>query len=930
MIKNECTSFAVLYACILSLTFMSAVISPCCKVDDMNSPTSSQPFVVQKKLDNGLIVLVRPVHTLPKVSIQMWYGVGSRDETDKERGIAHLIEHMIFKGTQKITESDINIVTHMLSGNCNAFTSYDYTGYLFNFPTHHWKEALPIMADCMENCTFKEDMLSSEMQAVIQELKMYRDNYPRMLGDELLGTIFADHPYHHPIIGYKQDLWSVRSKNLHDFYKKHYVPNNAVLVVVGDVDPQDVFDAAQTYFGHIKPKVDYERPQHYFTKDIGSKTVTLYRDVQQPLAAFVFVVPGAQDKKDYALQTITWVLGKGKSSRLYRRLVEDLRIATSVDVGTEDLFEYGLLIIECEPRSADDIPAIRQEIINTINAVAHEGITEQELTKAIKHTQMALFNLLEDIEHQAYEIGKSHASTGDPQYLFTYINLPREELKKEAEQIIATYIRPTVMHEGFILPLPESERKVWQDLQAASDSIDSSILKAHERKTPLEKPQYAHTIKVKNPGEFNFPKATTWTLDNGLKLFTYRNTNTPKINIILNFRVDNQYDPQNQQGICLFVGAMLTEGTQNQTAQEFAQALEERGISLSMQMGTICMSLLPEDFDFALRILRDMVTKASFDEEHIEKVRVQLLAQLKNFWDNPRACASQLTRECIYKNHPYSKNSFGTQEALQSISRSDLLNFYKQYSSPHGTRIAIVGDITPEQVKAGVEKYLSHWQGPDVSEINYPPLTQTQECRTNYYLNRDQVVLTLARLSVERTHPDFDKLLLFDQIMGGGVLGSMSSRLFKLREQSGLFYTINGTTLSGAQEQPGMFMIRTIVSLDRLQEAERVIRETIATIVDSLTEDELEEAKRAVINTLVNNFESNQDIASTFLFVDRYKLPTDFFDQRAKTLEKITLKEVQEAARRVLTVDKLFTLCVGRVGKPGARYCTPEIQNAQP
>ncbi len=125
--------------------------------------TKGQPFVQKKILSNGMTVLVRPIRTVPKVSTQLWYNVGSKDEKDKERGIAHLIEHMIFKGTEKLSESDINTITHMLSGSCNAFTSYDYTGYLFNFPTQHWHESLNIMADCMTNCTFKDYMINSEM-----------------------------------------------------------------------------------------------------------------------------------------------------------------------------------------------------------------------------------------------------------------------------------------------------------------------------------------------------------------------------------------------------------------------------------------------------------------------------------------------------------------------------------------------------------------------------------------------------------------------------------------------------------------------------------------------------------------------------------------------------------------------------------------------
>jgi zinc protease len=173
-------------------------------------------FVIKKVLPNGMTVLVRAVHTIPKVSIQLWYNVGSKDEMTGEKGIAHLIEHMIFKGTQgkdslNMSEVDINTIAHKLSGNSNAFTAQDFTGYRFDFPTHHWKEALPIMADSMRHAAFKDELLNSEMKAVIQELKMRRDRYSIDLIENLMSTIFADHPYHYPIIGFKQDLWNVHS-----------------------------------------------------------------------------------------------------------------------------------------------------------------------------------------------------------------------------------------------------------------------------------------------------------------------------------------------------------------------------------------------------------------------------------------------------------------------------------------------------------------------------------------------------------------------------------------------------------------------------------------------------------------------------------------------------------------------------------------------
>ena len=186
-------------------------------VDTMTNPATENNtdhnHVHKSVLSNGMTVLTRVVRTIPKVSLQIWYNVGSKNERAGEKGIAHLIEHMIFKGTEEmLSESDINDVTHMLSGSCNAFTSYDYTGYLFNMPTQHWKDMLPIMADCMENARFDKEMLASEMKAVIQELKMYKDHYVRSMIEELVSIVFSHHPYSYPIIGFKQDLWNAKSE----------------------------------------------------------------------------------------------------------------------------------------------------------------------------------------------------------------------------------------------------------------------------------------------------------------------------------------------------------------------------------------------------------------------------------------------------------------------------------------------------------------------------------------------------------------------------------------------------------------------------------------------------------------------------------------------------------------------------------------------
>lgn len=878
-----------------------------------NSITEPQKHVYIYTLDNGLTILVRPLHAVPKVSIQIWYKVGSKDEHDGERGIAHLIEHMIFKGTAKLSESDINIIAHMLSGNLNAFTSYDYTGYLFNMPSQNWKQIFPIMADCMSNCAFKEDMLSSEMKAVIQELKMYRDKYMRSLIDEQVGIIFPDHPYHHPIIGYKQDLWNVKTPDLLAFYKKHYKPNNATLVVVGDVNPDEVYQEAAKCFGDIEPDLTYKKEEFFYNQDITSKSIEMYRDVQQPQQVFTFVVPGSREKKDHIVSLIELVLGHGNSSRLYKKIVDELQLATSLSCMSEELFDHGLFFILVEPKDVNSLDAIQAAIKQELLILAAEGITDEELMRAIKQTKMDLYSLLEENESQAYEIGRYFLATGDPDYVFNYLNYPYEQLKKEANELIAQYLRPTVMHRGTILPLPESEKAEWSRLQKISDEGDQRILSGRTRLTEVEPPVYATSVKVGDRKIFDFPKAHSATLLNGMKVLYYNSNNTPKIDIVMSCAARSYCDSEELPGLYNFVTSMMTEGTKKYTAQEFAHIIESRGMSISVSPGKISMSLLSEDLPFGLEILNEILTNASFDEKEIEKVRSQIKSQIKRLWDEPNSFSGQLVRQEMYKGHPYGKNLLGTEKSIDAITKKDLEDFYRKYVTPQGARIAVVGDLQGYDLIKILNEKLDGFQGGPVAPTAFPVLACKESSEVNYPINRDQVVLFFAGLSVDRKHPDYDKLMLFDQIFGGGVLGSMSSRLFDLREQSGLFYNINGSFVAGADEQPGMVMVKTIVSLDRMAEAEKAIRNVIKIAVDTVTEQELEEAKAAVINTLVNNFSSTDRMAEAFLFVDRYHFPTSFFDARAEQLEKISLEEIKEAVRKIVENQKLFLLRVGRV-----------------
>lgn len=877
----------------------------------MESVENAQIF--KKILKNGLNILVLPRHDIPKVSLQLWYDVGSKDEQSGQRGIAHLIEHMIFKGTEKLSESDINAITYRLSGSCNAFTSHDYTGYLFDMPAQHWKEILPVMADCMSNCTFKQQHLNSELKAVIQELKMYNDDYLSTLIERMVGAIFFDHPYHYPIVGYKQDLWGIERQKLADFYKKFYGPNNATMVVVGDVEAEETFTAVEKEFGAIKSLEKVVRPQLYHSFDVASTSTTIYRDVQQPMLLFAWTIPGTGAKKEYLFDLMSWILGSGRGARLYTKLVTDLGIATELQSFVYDLFDHGVFLIYAQPRDIEDAARIQDIIFDEIERYRSDGITDAELERAERKTKMDLISLLESNQRLAYLMGKLFVATGDENYLLSYDKYPRESIKPDIHELLKKYFAPVLAHTGRVLPLAEEDKPLWVMQQEISEKEDAAVLQQVTREHAVEEPIFADNINVAVPNGFDFPKAERFKLSNGIEVFALNRQGLGKIDMLIDLKAKHFYDAKDKQGCLMMIADLLQEGTKRRSATALALELESLGMELNTFPGQVGMTMLSGDAQKGLNLLTEVLTQPAFEDEAIERIRTQTLAELKVFWDTPSDFVGQLARDEIYGEHPYGRNIMGTVETVSKMTKADILEGYQRWLSPSGARLAIVGDFTNLDVKHLLESSIGQWRGAEVPDFEFPVLVEPAKRVVKRIINRDQIVLAYAGLSVERLNEDFDALLLFDQILTGGVLGSMNSRLFELRERTGLFYTISGSLLAGSSHQPGMVFVKAIVSPDRLEEAEREIERVFKEGASRLTEKELAEARSALINSFVDNFALQRQTAATFIVLDTYGFGGDYFDLRPEQLMQVTINDIQQAVEGVLDVNKLVKIRVGRV-----------------
>lgn len=870
--------------------------------------------VIKYVLDNGLTILVRPSHSIPRVETHLWYNVGSKDENNGELGMAHLLEHMMFKGTNRLSESDINLVCQKLAGDANAFTSQDYTCYTFRLPRSSWHTSLEILAECMQTATFRPQMLASEVKAVIEEMRMYREDYQGALIEQTISAVFPEHPYHRPIIGLKHDLCAINQEKLLAFYKKHYHPGNAVLVVTGDVEADDVHTLAKKYFGHIPARKEYKKESFYVADDLISTTTVLKRPTSNPWYTYLYKIPGMKEAKNHILDVANIILATGKSSRLYQRLVNKDRIALDIDCSVYDLFDRGLMCINIWPAQDISPAVIEQALYEELALLGTEACQTWEFEAAKKRTQTDLVSLIESSEKQAFVIGNSYLATGNVHFVDEYLKNIDATTKADVQEFFAAYFDPATVHKGYLIPTNEKEVAKLLALQNESDAVERSILEVHVRTSPVEDGVWVNTLPQQQPLAFTYPKPIVTNLDNGIELVYHHNTVVPNVVCLLSFKANHYYEPEHQAGILGFLLRVMTESIKGHTDQSFAQMLESAGIYIGAGSDTMAIRCLHGDFKKALSILGEILTKPSFDNAIIEKVRNQIINDLDELWDSPIDFVDQLAKEAVYKDHHYSKNALGNHESIKNISVADLKTWYEQYITPLQTTMVIVGDLSAYDVEETVTSTLKQWRGQLIHDLDFTAIQPLPQQKFQVRLDRDQAVLGFIAPSISRKDPDFNALALLDMIVCGGANASPSSRLFQLREKTGLFYVIGGSLIYGAHEQPGMVFLKTTVATEKVDLAQKLILEALDTVQQhGVTHDELERAKNLLLASSVELFESNAQMAQTFLFLKKLHLSFNLFDKQAEMLSILTIEQVNNLAKRFCNRDTLSSLVIGKI-----------------
>lgn len=878
----------------------------------------SSDRVKKATLANGMTILAFKNPVVPKVMVQIAYDIGSAVEQAGEKGLAHLLEHMIFKGTDKLAEGDIDSIARKYGASFNAYTSKDVTSYYFEVDKNNWKPFLPILADCMQNARFDEQHLASELLAVIQELKMYKDRHISRMLEKAEELVFpTTHPYHYPVIGYKEDLAAVTSDRLRDFYKKYYHPGHATLFIVGDIDPDDAIAAARHEFEGIKSTV--KAPVTHYPPVISDLTVhntKIYESVQKEQFAFYWVIPGIKTGNEPLVASLCFILGQTEGSRLSKRMIDDEQVADSVIVDTDHAMESGVFLVLVVPKDGQR-ERCEEIVTEEINKVIEHGVTAQELQKMVLSESTTYFHMMENIDDFTDEWIRSYFATRNEHDVFKRIEQYQAVTSDDIKTFTADYLSPFLMNSIDLVSLPEERKHLWEAAKAHSDALDAQILKGHVRTTPVEEPKYVLEMADPVKLEFTFPKPTKiLKLANGLEVIFHKSDLLPLVSVNCQFRSSSYFSSSKEGVVVDLMMSLLIEGSRGFSKEDNVSFFETRGVEYGFSALGGKLSLLSTDLTAILERFSHVLQHPLFEADALEKCKELAIDSYERTKDSARAVAVRALRNMIFKNHPYEWNFDEAIELINNLTPHELTALHAQHIAPEQMVLSIAGSFDEAQLEKDITKIFGSWTGTPYQEIVYPVRSFKPHEQHDVFMLRDQVVFMLGQPSaINIFNPDLVPLKMLNLI----CFESLGSRIYELRERTGLFYNAHGSWAAGADREYGYDYIMAIVSPEKVDQAEDMIKQAMAEVKNKgVTQDEVLAARQIYLKALIDVGSHIDSIASLLASFAVMKLGFDYYDNVLAKVQQLNATDLNQLAQSYCDTSKMARIRVGRVGKEPA------------
>jgi zinc protease len=858
-------------------------------------------------LPNGLTVLVHEDHKAPIVAVNTWYHVGSKNEKPGRTGFAHLFEHLMFSGSENFNFTYINAMERIGATDLNGTTNNDRTNFFENVPTSMLDYILFAESDRMGHLLPVLDQKKLDLQrGVVQNEKRQGENQPYGVTEQLIteNTYPSGHPYSWTVIGSMTDLDAASLADVQEWFKTYYGPNNVTLVIAGDITPEVARQKVEKYYGAIPSGPPIAKQEEWTAKRTGTHRGFVQDRVPQARLYRVWNVPRTGSEDEALLDLTARVLGQGKTSRLYKRLVYKDQIATSATASDSNNEIAGQFDMTLTAKPGVDLGTVEKAADEELQKFLKGGPTESELQLAKTQSFGQYARIMERIGGfggKSDILASCQTYQGDPTCYKTYLQRIQAATPASVKKAAVEWLSDG----DYVLevqPYPT-------DLKAGAP-IDRS-------KPPAL--GSAESLKL--------PPMQKATLSNGLKVVLAQRHSAPVVNFSLLITSGYSSDANAAPGTCSFAQRMLEEGTPTRDSLKIGEELESLSAnfnaSANLDYSSVSLNALKANLDKSLDIYADLILHPAFSQKEFDRLQKERLAAIAREKVTPFPMALRVLPTILYgKGHPYDESFVGTGStaAITKMTREDLAKFHDTWYKPNNATLLIVGDTTLAEITPKLEKLFASWKPGDVPTINVPQIPGPEK-DVVYLMDRPgsgQSVILAAQLAPPYNNPDQIPLDLVNDIFGG----NFSSRInMNLREDKHWSYGVGSRLIPARNERP--FVSFSPVQTDKTKESmAELVREYKDIVTDKpITEAELKDEQANATLALPGSFETVQQLSGAYGTILQYNLPENYYNTFTEKVLAVTPAVANETAKKYIVPGHLVWLVVGDMSKvePGIR-----------
>ena len=879
------------FARTLTILAVAAALAP---AQEIKVDIPYQKFV----LKNGLTLIVHEDHKVPIVAVNVWYHVGSKNEKLGKTGFAHLFEHLMFNGSEHYDNDYFKVLEKIGATDLNGTTNSDRTNYFQNVPTSALDTVLWMESDRMGHLlgAITQSKLD-EQRGVVQNEKRQGENQPYGLVYQTLteNTYPAGHPYSWTVIGSMDDLNAASLDDVKEWFRTYYGPSNAVIALAGDIDPKTAKEKIEKYFGAIPPGPPVRKQAAWIARMSGAHRVSMQDRVPQAMLLKVWNIPQSFSRDGELLSLAASVVGQGRTSRLYRRLVLQDQIATSASAfaGLREI--GGQFQVQVMVRPGADVAQVERAVDEEIARFLTEGPQADELKRIQTRT---VANWVRRVERIGGFGGKSdvlasgEVYAGDPEAYKKQLDLQQKATPADVRDAA----------------------KRWLD-----DGVFTLVVHPFPNYEVISKTD-ADRSKLPEPGPMpaaRFPKFERSSLSNGMKVVFVERHEVPVVNAVLLFDAGYAADQSALPGTASLTARAMTEGTKKRTLLQISEELDALGgsvfASADLDTSSVRMSSLKLNLDATLDIFADVALNASFPDSELPRLKKQVMAGIQQEKVQPFGMALRVLPRLIYgSGHAYSVplTGSGTEESVSKITRADLAKFHSTWFKPNNATLLIVGDTTLAEIKPKLEKVFAEWKPGEVPKKSMPQVAH-KDASSVYIIDKPgaiQSTIIAGQVAVPRNNPEDIPLQVMNMILGGQFVSRIN---MNLREDKHWSYGA-GTVFLPAKGQ-GPFFAYAPVQTDKTKESITEMQKELKGIVRDkpAVDAEMDMARDSMTLKLPGQRETMDSVAGDLAEMVQYGLPEDYFDKFPARVRAVTKQDVATAAEKVLRPDKMVWIVVG-------------------